>query len=143
MQRQNLAIKTKKPPIADLKGRENAKDSDVFGDDGDVIDAEDPWAQFELTEEDTTKSVKKEAIKLAVVKKVPFREWPQVLMIRKYIAAVHGFVSPKIAYCSNFCRRHAKMFPSKSAKSEDDDEDAPDKDGTGKHFSCNKHYYKC
>ena len=32
-QRQNLAIKTKKPPVTDLKGRDNAKDTDVFGDD--------------------------------------------------------------------------------------------------------------
>eukprot|EP00597_Dinobryon_sp_UTEXLB2267_P013680 CAMPEP_0170107482 /NCGR_PEP_ID=MMETSP0020_2-20130122/5999_1 /TAXON_ID=98059 /ORGANISM="Dinobryon sp., Strain UTEXLB2267" /LENGTH=1426 /DNA_ID=CAMNT_0010332015 /DNA_START=627 /DNA_END=4904 /DNA_ORIENTATION=+ len=128
--RQNLGIKTKKPPIADLKGRENAKDSDVFGDDGDVIDAEDPWAQFELTEDDNSKSVKKEAVKIAAVKRVPFWELPQILVLRKYMAAIHGFVAPKITYCYTHCRRHAKMYPFKSVKNGEDDDDAAEKDGT-------------
>lgn len=39
------------PLIADLRGRDNAKEKDQFGNKNDVIDLDDPWAQFEANEE--------------------------------------------------------------------------------------------
>ena len=118
-QRQNLAIKTKKPPVTDLKGRDNAKDTDVFGDDGDVIDAEDPWAQFEVSEEELARLAKKrEAVKVTV-KKIPFYETAPFLLARKYYNIVSNFCVPKMTYLIGLCRRHAKLYPFKALKNED------------------------
>ena len=45
-----------------------------------------------------------------------------VLMIRKYIMIVYNFCAPKISYVVGICQRHAKLYPFKAVKAEEDNE---------------------
>jgi hypothetical protein len=75
--RQNLGIKTKMPLVKDLRGRDDAVDNDKFGNSADVIDATDPWAQFELNEEEEKEAkrseirAKKKAVTSTIAKQEP------------------------------------------------------------------------
>lgn len=73
--RQTLGIKTKMPLVKDLRGRDDAVDNDKFGNSDDVIDATDPWAQYERDEEEEVEAkraairAKKKAVTTTVAKK--------------------------------------------------------------------------
>ena len=60
--RSALGIKTSAPIVKDLRARDDA-DSDKFGN-GDVLDINDPWAQFEAEEQEPTEDDVQEAKKL-------------------------------------------------------------------------------
>lgn len=88
--RQSMGIKVKPPLIKDLRAREGALDNDRFGNEpGDVLDVNDPWAKFEINEEDdTTKTIfkkKKTAIGYTMASRSGFMSHPYIVAIRDFI----------------------------------------------------------
>ena len=137
----------------------------MFGDEGDVLDAEvalfgkntqtffinysfqDPWAQYEVAEEDPN-AKKKKVVRLrsyqhiaryydtlcsqaitATVKHIPFMESGPVLTILKYLTIVHNFFAPKISYLVGLFRRNAKLYPFKAVKAEGEGEEETGDEG--------------
>eukprot|EP01038_Epipyxis_sp_PR26KG_P011932 gene11932-15972_t len=114
--RESLGIKTKLPLVNDLRGRDGAVDNDHFGDTNEVVDMDDPWAQYENINEDSTLLANKK--KKSMATKKSFFEWKYVAM---FILWFHNFrKTSKIwnccctipyMFCKNLTAKRAKVYP--------------------------------
>lgn len=132
--RQNLGLKTKTPlQMKELRGRDDAVDHDRFGDAGDIVDAEDPWARFEL-EEDKVENIGKRKVTRTAGTMSRRQLWMQhknVIAFKKFLRenVVVLWIKNKIKVISECCTgRNSKVYPIKYKVEEDEVED-PQVDG--------------
>jgi hypothetical protein len=144
--RQNLAVKLPNqeggsspsktmnqsiPLIQDLRARDNAGDKDQFGNKNDVIDLDDPWAQFEMNEEEEglLSHQKRDSVKYSLkMKKLKEKEKerkkPLIRKIRlffkrnKYMQEIWKFYEQAM----NYIRAQSKIYPTNKYEVKFDDE---------------------
>jgi hypothetical protein len=136
------------PLIADLRGRDNAKEKDQFGNKkDDVIDLDDPWAQFESNEDErllstkksrkesggvNSSSVKYKRDKEALEKK---RKIPLIRRIRLFLKKNKYFSQITTGFhkfLTHLPLLNGRIYPSKYQVTFEDDDSAKEKlNGTG------------
>lgn len=106
--RQNLGVKTQGPiPIVqDLRARDTATAPDQFGNKADILNIDDPWAQFEVQETETLLKKKKKVVtkkeEISVVRQVNIflQENKTLQLVRRYVRA-----------CWTKIQRRVKVYP--------------------------------
>lgn len=134
--RQNLGIKTKTPLVKDLRGRDDAEDDDKFGDGGDVIDVNDPWAKYEAEQEEEERRRRAKKATQAVVKQQSVWENKYLVWVRLAIknSSFLKWLWKTLAACwaslPSLTKSRSKVHPGKYRPSDDADyadrEDADD-----------------
>ena len=129
--RENLGIKVKNPIVKDLRARDGAEDADAFGNGGDIIDVDDPWARFEENDDDSQMKSKKKAnewSKFQMKERGGFSNHPYVIMIRDTAMAVPAlrFVITRVSDCLNFANSRLSAYAKIALNN--DDEDAVDEE---------------
>lgn len=128
--RQNLGIKTQTlvPVVQDLRVRESAPMPDQFGNRQEVLNIDDPWAQFELQE---TQSLIKKKKKVVMKEEISFLRRVNIYIRQnKTIQRIRRVLSD----CFSQIQRKIKVYPSiykpdfdgNDDEEEDDDEDELD-----------------
>ena len=123
------------PLVKDLHAREDAEDTDKFGDGADdVIDVTDPWAQFEREQEEAEQRAKVKKGTTAVVKHQSIWENKYLVMLRLWVrnSKVLKYIWNMIKKCwQSMPSTQKKVYPSiyKPGKSADFGGDDDDDDG--------------
>lgn len=102
--RQNLGIKTQGPiPIVqDLRGRDSAAQPDQFGNKADILNIDDPWAQFELQETEQLIKKKKKVVtkkeEISVIRQMNifYQENKTIQLIHKYVRGIWNKIQRKV-----------------------------------------------
>eukprot|EP01039_Chlorochromonas_danica_P003213 gene3212-3519_t len=109
-QKMKPSLQSAVPLITDLRTRDTAASADQFGNkQNDVLDVNDPWAQFELTEEEEVliRKAKKKGVAIKQVKKEPTEPWAK--RIQRFVKK--NPILGKIYYYTLGWMDNVKVFP--------------------------------
>ena len=143
--RQNLGIKTKDSVVKDLRARDGV-DADKFGTGDDVLDLNDPWAQFDNDDDDDDKSKRKKKVdsKYKMAERGGFLNHPFLVMIKeefmktKIGQLIAKYFGELVTFIKNRTKKHAKVDDLTLDDIDDDEEggekkeeDKENEDGPG------------
>jgi hypothetical protein len=134
--RQNLGIKVKQPLVKDLRAREGA-DADKFGTGSDVLDLNDPWAQFNDEEVVEVKTFKKEAMKFSLEDRGGFMSHPTIVAFKAKLEknAVYIWLRAKFLVCYEALQKNFKKYEKIYQKSFHGKGDGEEEDEEGENNS--------